>query len=141
MRMHKIVILTIMSSLTILSCGKKDDGPGLFIKTSDIQGIDEKQARQDSLTKVTSDYFEISLASYSDGKYYKAKKDILEPKSLEDFRVKFLFVTDSLGNELQFQDATDFLNFMSARGYEMSDQTKHRYGVDYTFKKRKGEAR
>ena len=33
--------------------------------------------------------------------------------------------------------STEFLNFMSAHGYDLVDQIPNQYGGDYTFKRKK----
>ena len=130
----KTIILLLLTVL-IVSCSKKNELPGLFIKTSDVKGVDENQVRKDTITKFALDYLEVGLNSY-DGGFFKAKKDLVKPESLGDFKMKFYFIADSLGKEIEFENSTEFLNFMSARGYEMADQVKHQYRIDYTFKRR-----
>jgi len=104
---------------------------GLYIKTSTTIG----KITSDTLTKITSDYFEVTLGSVR-GKGYSAGKTIEEATSMENFRFIFFAITDKDGNALYFKSSADFLNYMSERGYEMADQVKNKYGADYTFKKK-----
>jgi hypothetical protein len=108
----------------------------LYIKTTTGADVDGKQVRTDTISKVTSDYFEVSLSSYSDGAYYKGQRDLVSPVPGEDFKAVFFIISEKDGTEIQFKESTVFLNFMSAHGYEMVDQVKNRYGADYTFKKK-----
>jgi hypothetical protein len=38
---------------------------------------------------------------------------------------------------VSFQEPTEFLNFMSGRGYDLVSQERAKYHIDYTFKKSK----
>lgn len=121
--------------LFLFSCGEKER-PNLFIKTTEVKTSGGNQIKKTTISKVSEEYWEVTLASYDEG-YYKATRDILKAKSLENFNVKFFFVTDSLGSEIKFQNPSEFLNFAAARGYEMADQEKGRFNTDYTFRRKK----
>lgn len=131
----KLMTLVILMAITFVtlnsSCSKKETLPGLFINTRTVIGEEKK----DSITVINSDYFDVSLYSYDNGTF-QAKKEILKPESVKDFKMIFFVITEEDGNEIRFNTTTDFLNYMSARGYEMADQTKHEFRIDYTFKKK-----
>ena len=108
----------------------------LYIKTTTVTGVDKKQVKTDVNSVVNSDYFEVSLSAYADYTYYKGQRDIVTPTSIENFKSVFFIIVDKDGNDIKFKESTEFLNFMSAHGYEMVDQVKNDYGADYTFKKK-----
>jgi hypothetical protein len=130
-QMKKVIVS--LFAISMISCGKSEL-PGLFIKTSTVEDVGENQIRKDSITVVNSDYFEIGLYQYSNGSS-TAEKTIENSVLVENFKMRFFHVTDSLGNSLRFQSSTEFLNFMSARGYVMVTQAPKKYVTDYTFKK------
>lgn len=112
-------------------------GPKLYILTTTAVGTDENQVKTDSLSEITSEYFEVGLYLLSDGnKGYVATKKIEEPTSLENFRYVFFNVTDENGETQYFKSSTEFLNYMAERDYVMQAQEKDKYHTDYVFKKR-----
>ncbi len=127
-------------TVLIVSCSKKNELPGLYIRTSDVKGsaVSNNQVKKDTLTVVDSEYFEVGLYAYEEGEYYEAQQILVKPDygAGEDFKTKYYFVTDSLGKEIEYKNSTEFLNFMSARGYDMTDQAKHEWHTDYTFKRK-----
>jgi hypothetical protein len=145
--MEKITIL-LFCSLAVTSCNSNridskekiektvsvgdDKQPlGLYIITSTTVG---KETSYDS-TRVNSDYFEVGLGEV-EGKGYRAEKTLQNSRPGEKFRYVFFLITDKNGHIPYFNSSTDFLNYMSKRGYEMADQIKNKYGADYTFKKK-----
>jgi hypothetical protein len=108
----------------------------LIIKTTTATGTGQYQKKDEVISEVTSDYFEIGLSSQTTGGYL-AQKDIVVPKIGEPFKFVFFTISQKDGNNIKFMTSTEFLNFMSAHGYEMVDQLKNDYGADYTFKKKK----
>jgi len=113
----------------------------LYIKTKDITGTAHKPITKETISVATMDYLEISLVKYPDpgkGDYFKAEKEIRDnyskdkPINLQSISV----VKDSKGTELRFYGSTEFLNYMSSRGYKMLDQKKEKYHTDYTFQKK-----
>jgi hypothetical protein len=109
--------------------------PKVYIKLSQVNGVDESQVRKDSVYILKDNYFEIGLFSYDEGKFYLAKRDLVEPKSIQNFYAEFIFITNEDGSDYKFSNSTDFLNFMADCGYEMVDQKKFDFRTDYTFKK------
>jgi hypothetical protein len=107
----------------------------LYIKTTDVTGVDEKKVKKETISEVITDYFECELSSQEDGGYH-AQKDIVTPTSIENFKFVFFTIVEKDGNEIHFMTSTDFLNYMSAHGYEMVTQIPNEYGGDYTFKKK-----
>ncbi len=98
--------------------------------------MDEKQIRKDTTTTVESEYFEVKLSSVSNGEFYIAGKQLLKPQIGREYKTEFFKVVDEQGKELEFKTPTDFLNFMSNAGYELKEQEKQTFGIDYTFKKK-----
>jgi hypothetical protein len=137
---------TIIGTLTILSCKQTNQDklnlttdstfPKLMVKLSSTIGIDENQITKDSNYVINTDYFEISLYSASNGSNFWAEKKIEEPKSLENFKVVTLYIVDKANKPISYTSSTDFLNYISERGYEMKDQQKFKYHTDYTFKRK-----
>jgi len=108
----------------------------LHILTTSVIGMDEKRTRKDTTTTVESEYFEVKISSVSNGEFYIAGKQLLKPQIGEEYKTEFFKVVDEQGKELEFKTPTDFLNFMSKAGYELKDQEKQKFGIDYTFKKK-----
>jgi hypothetical protein len=108
----------------------------LYIKTISATGVDKNQVKTETISEVTTDYFEVGLGSLTTGGY-SGQKDIITPEVGKEFKFVFFYIVKKDGSNITFTTSTEFLNFMSARGYEMVDQLKNNYGADYTFKKRK----
>jgi hypothetical protein len=114
----------------------KPSRPQVFVKLSTTTGVNEKQITKDSNYVIENDYFEVGLYSVGQGKSYIAEKEIEEPRSIENFKSVTLYIVDSTQNPISFKSSTEFLNYMSERGYEMVDQEKLKYHTDYTFKRK-----
>ncbi|KQN34425.1 hypothetical protein ASE92_12565 [Pedobacter sp. Leaf41] len=127
-------ILLIVALLTFTSCNNKEKP--IHILTTNVVGMDEKQIRKDTTITVESEYFEVKLSSVSNGEFYVAGKQLLKPKIGEEFKTEFFKIVDEQGKELEFKTPTDFLNFMSKAGYDLKEQEKQKFGIDYTFKKK-----
>lgn len=85
---------------------------------------------------VSSEYFEVSLGSVTYGDnptFYIADHDL--PASKEEVFKRLLLVNEA-DSVIHFENSTAFLNYMSARGYEMQEQRKKKYSTDYTFKRK-----
>ena len=154
----KYIVILIITINAILACSPKQSEtqtldstevqkskaiPILYIQTVTVIGTGDKQKTTKEITTINSDYFEVSLSSYGNvnpnkagDSGFRAGKEIENPKIDAEFRYVFFDITDKDGTILDFKTSTDFLNFMSERGYEMIDQIKSKYHTDYTFKKK-----
>jgi len=115
----------------------------LYIKTVTITGWGSEQVTKEVITEVTNDYFEIKFfsgVSDSDGRTaITSMTDLVKSiklKGTTDFKHVYFTVVNKDGSQIKFTAPTEFLNFMSARGYELFDQTKNKFSIDYTFKKK-----
>jgi hypothetical protein len=142
--MKKLLFTLPLCLLLISSCnnapkntsgGNSKKADKLYIKTTDVTGVDEKQIKKETISEVTSDYFEATLGSQSDGGYL-AEKVIAESESIKNFKYVFFTIVDQNSTNIKFQTSTEFLNFMSKHGYELVTQIPNEYGGDYTFKKK-----
>lgn len=90
----------------------------------------------DNFIDLTDEYFEVKLGSVTmdSGKYYIAKRE--NRISSDPFRMEQIVIVDDKQETYHFKDATEFLNYMAARGYEMASERKNKYGGEYTFKKK-----
>lgn len=133
------IALSFCLMLIISSCNNSPKNSSktekLFIKTTSATGINEKQVKTETISEVTSDYFEIGLSSLDSGGY-GATKEVITPEVGKEFKYVFFYVVNKDGSSIKFTTSTEFLNYMSARGYDMVDQIKNEYGADYTFKKK-----
>ena len=108
--------------------------PAPIIKTSTVVGDD----RKDVVTEVVSDYFDVTLTEAVDrDKGFMATKRIQDPEPGKTFKAIFFNIVDDRGGNQYFKTSTDFLNFMSEHGYDVSNQIPNKYGADYTFKRKK----
>ena len=88
------------------------------------------------------EYYEVTLSAFPDeengGSRYGVRIDIEEGKFVNDvFHWKISeLVDETTKEELWFKEPTDFLNYLSTKGYEMVEQKKGKYNIDYTFKKK-----
>jgi hypothetical protein len=114
----------------------KHELPKIYAKIFTSIGTGDKAINKDSMTIVNSPYFEISITSVNNGEKYMATKQIEKPQVGKIFKSVTLNLVDSSGTVIYFKESTEFLNYMEARGYNMVDQEKQRFGSDYTFKKR-----
>lgn len=108
----------------------------IYITTFTYAEKNGKETKNEFKTDaLTSDYLEIDLKSLRDGTYEASKnlKPITDPNNYTAIAVT---ISDKNRKTLYFQDSGEFLNFMSSHGYEMVDQTKNKYGANYTFKKK-----
>ena len=137
--MKRLSFILSLCLLLVISCNnvskKSSSAEPLYIKTTDVTGVDEEQIKKETISEVTLDYFEVSLSSQTDGGYH-ADKDIITPTSIENFKAVFFTIVDKDRQEIHFLTSTEFLNFMSAHGYELVSQLLNEYGGDYTFKKK-----
>ena len=107
--------------------------PALLIKTTTVVGEDRKDVK----SEVSTDYFDVTLAQTVDkDKGFMATKRIQDPEPGKQFSAVFFYMVDSSGENQYFRTSTDFLNFMSAHGYDVANQIPNRYGADYTFKRK-----
>jgi hypothetical protein len=138
--MKPLLIALSFCLLSIFSCNNTPKNSSktekLIIKTTTVIGTGKDQKEDDVISEVTSDYFEVGLSEQTTGGYL-AQKDIVLPKIGEPFKFVFFRILQKDGTNINFMTSTEFLNFMSAHGYEMVDQLKNDYGADYTFKKKK----
>jgi len=109
---------------------------GVLVNMKTYTGTGENSKTKDSGYYIATDYFEIGLYSLASGKGYIAEKQIEEPTSLENFRSVSLNVVDSSLNPIIFGSSTDFLNFMSEKGYSMKEQTVEKQHTDFVFVKK-----
>jgi hypothetical protein len=117
----------------LTSCNHREST--IYIITTNVVGMNENQIRKNTMTTVESEYFEVKLSSVNSGELYIAGKQILKPQIGKEYKTEFFKVVDEKGKELEFKTPADFLNFMDKAGYEMKQQDKEQYGIDYTFKK------
>lgn len=131
-----LLLVVLLPVIVIKACKGKERLPGVYVNQLTVIGDD----RIDSLYQVNSVYFKMSLgsatASTGDVSYIPSQK-ISEATILRDtFRVKDLYLVDSLGSKLRFESHDEFLNYMHARGYAVQSETKtSKYTIEYTFKK------
>ncbi len=121
----KNTLFTVLIILMAIACSCGIDNKPIYIAT--YKSIDSVV-----VSEVKDDYFEISLHSMQSGTNYKASK---EYKDSEGDWV-FIDIVDMEGERIRFTNSTEFLNFISERGYEMVDQSKEKYITHYTFKKK-----
>jgi hypothetical protein len=141
------LLLIIIFNVSLISCNIKQedsksnettnniDNSILYIKTVTATGLDSNQVRNEKMTSVTTEYFEVGLEELANDSGLSAQKQITEATSVENFKVEFFIIVNKAGEGITFKTTTEFLNFMAGHGYEMVEQTKKRYGTDYTFKK------
>lgn len=105
---------------------------GLYIKrktakSKGLAGSGEPIESDSVIKRFNDEYLEIELSRLVNGNLY-ARKYIKETEIGKPFYFEFIAVSDSIGNSLEFATQTDFLNFMSIRGYKLvstSVLTKH----------------
>jgi len=149
------VILVLVASLSNYGCTSSvkelpEESPGVYVRIKewrgwDIDGWDSikydsplPKVVKDSVVRLSDDYFLVEIQSFSDG-HFEGEKDLVSGQYYDhkkDHYSKKLYVTDSLGNTLKFESPTSFINFVSKRGYELTQQKELKFGFDYTFKKR-----
>ena len=120
---------------TQTTIGKSPKAEKLFIKTTSATGVDKNQIKTDSISEITSDYFEIRLGLLTTGGY-GASKDVITPEVDKEFKYVFFYIVNADGSNIKFTTSTEFLNYMSARDYELVNQIPNNYGADYTFKRK-----
>jgi hypothetical protein len=108
----------------------------LYIKTTTAEKIGKDMKKSEVVSKINTDYIEVGLSSQTTGGYL-TQKDIVEPKLDIPFKSVFFQVCQKDGTNIKFMTTTEFLNFMSAHGYDMVTQIPNQYGGDYTFKRKK----
>ncbi len=139
--MKKLLILLALFAICI-GCNnepKKNDKPTIYIKTttkigSDQLGENPKQEEKDTITIVESDYFEVALSQKGDD--YLGHQKVVTEVTTTNYKVIYFTIVQKNGMEIKFEHSTDFLNFISERGYEMASQEKNKYGADYVFKRK-----
>ena len=129
------LLITLIAIGLFTSCNPKSE-LRVNLKTSTL--VNDNPNHKDSIYVVNSEYFEIGLYSYTDlqNVTYSAKKEIEQSNISEVFKMVTLSVVDASNKDVVYNNSTEFLNYMSERGYEMTDQEKFKYRTDYTFKKK-----
>ena len=107
----------------------------LYIKTTTAKGSGKDMIKSESISQISTDYFEVTLESLSSGGFM-ADKDIIEPRIGEPFYMVSFQISQKDGTDIVFLTSTDFLNFMSTHGYNLVNQIPNEYGGDYTFKRK-----
>lgn len=111
--------------------------PKLFISTRTRIAIKGIETDSSIVSIINSDYFEVRLSSLADEAKFIARNNTIN--AYEDggnFKFVDFTIANKTGKSYKFETNTDFLNFMSERGYDLVDQIKNKYSVDYTFKKK-----
>lgn len=120
-----------------ICCSTNRDQSELRIKTTQsVSTLTEEVVSDDRLSTVTNPYFEVTLSSVNGGAYHIAGKELSKSWKDDTLRLTSFFVVDSVGTVVQFNGATEFLNYVAQRGYDLTDQKQGRYSIDYTFKRR-----
>lgn len=118
------------------SCENKQAIAPLYITTTTATSPNGEIEKKMVTSQVDSDYFEVSLSELADKAEFIATKDLVKATSSKDFKYVFLEVTNKEGEAYHFATSTDFLNFMSERGFQLIDQKKTKFGGDYTFQRK-----
>lgn len=119
----------------ILSCQSKET-KHITIKTTTVKGQSGREQRKDSISIVSSEYFNVNLESVNNGEFYVARESVRESIVGSEIDFELINVVDDKGKELRFKDSTQFLNFMGERGYEMKEQKEKKFSFSYTFKRK-----
>ena len=116
--------------LCLIGCGTKPE----YVHLNKVVTVDTVST--DNFYDLTDEYFEVKLSSVTQatGKYYIAKRE--NRISDNPFRFEQIVIVGDDKKPCHFTDATSFLNYMAARGYEMVTERKNKYGGEYTFKKK-----
>jgi len=131
----KRIITLLALILIILSC-KQIVKPKLYIIIVTISDRDKEKCSYDTVLSVFEDeYFGIELKSYGGGRLYKAEKYKNESELYTSNNMVFYMVAGEDGKEIEFNDYTEFINYMTERGYKMYNKINGAYGDTYIFKK------
>ena len=114
---------------------KEANFPTIYVQYTIAEGSGENITKKDSMATISSEYIEVSLNSMTGG-YFSAKYEVVKPASLVGFKYIFFKISDEQGNELRFQESTEFLNFMAEHGYGVVSQAKFELSTDYTFNRK-----
>lgn len=124
----KIFILLVFILTATICCDHKNP---LYMKTTTLL----QESKLDTISKVTSDYLEVDLTEMNNKKY-KGKKLLQNNYSKDNYKAIFFEIVDEKGNLLWFNNSSEFLNYISERGYEMVDKKETQYHISYTFKRK-----
>lgn len=144
MKKNNLATIIILAFL-IISCSKSEKNqesipstvqpPKVLMNLSTFTGVDEKQIAKDSNYYLNTDYFEIGLYP-TDRNTYVAYEKIEKATSLENFKSVTLYISDNENKMLHFKSPTDFMNYLSDRGYEIQGKIQAKKHINYTFKKK-----
>ena len=136
-------IVMIILAISLLSCNSENSqqtvDSQLTMKITTFVGDVETSILS---TENLGEYYEVTLSAFPDeengGSRYGVRIDIEEGKFVNDvFHWKISeLIDETTKEELWFKEPTDFLNYLSTKGYEMVEQKKGRHNIDYTFKKK-----
>lgn len=113
----------------------KNESTTLYIKTTTSADEGGKMVKSEKLAIFNSDYLEMGFGKVDDSTDYKANQ-VINVQREPTVKLTFLTITNKDGSDIWFKSSIEFLNFMSARGYEMVTQAKDGYNTAYTFKKK-----
>ncbi len=116
--------------------------PGLYVVSITSTKLDSTQlanlngltSNKDEIKKISTTRFEITLKELSNGSGFLAERNITKPSS-ETLSSTTEYICDHCGGKMTFATTNKFLDFMSERGYFVTNQTKNGQGFDYTFGK------
>lgn len=134
MNHYRLFISIILSLILFTSCNLGT--PKLYYKTVEVytNTVGEK-VRDTTLNVISDEYFEIKLSSYSSGLNWGASMNLKAGTKDNIKTFRYMYIVDNNYDEIRYDTPADFLNFMAERNYEMVDQTKKKYAIDYTFRK------
>ena len=140
MVMKNLSIVISICLLLVCSCNngqKKAPKPEtLYILTTTATYPNNVMNKVDAISEINTDYFECDLSLLTTGGYY-GQKDITKPEVGVPFKAVFFQICNKDKTLITFVTTTEFLNFMSAHGYDLVTQIPNKYGGEYTFKRKK----
>ena len=136
--MKNLTLVLFLCLLVIIGCKRNGSSKSetLYVEKTSADETSGKDVTVKTVMAISTDYFEVSLEAQTTGGYL-AQQTLEQSRPGEPFKWIFITVANKDGSPIKFMTSTDFLNFMSAHGYEMVTQIPNQYGGDYTFKRKK----
>jgi hypothetical protein len=113
--------------------------PRIHVMTVDVQGRGKSETTTRDLSFLDDAYFEISLYYETAGdSVWHARRQVIAPSSLNKFHSRVVMIADIPAAQptIDFQDPSAFIDFMAEGGYELLDQKKNEFRIDYRFRKK-----
>lgn len=130
-----ILVVTLITVMFLNSCETK---PDLYIMTNTVIKKDDVNTGSKVKKIYSNSYLEISLSISNDDENKYIAVETTKKAKIDNagvFTRTQIYIVNESGESVLFNTSTEFLNYMSERGYNLEIKEEGKYSTKYTFKK------